>query len=383
MVVAANARFATTVRNVTILLMTVGISLLFLTVIRDFLLALLLATILSAMAQPLYRSIRRMVGGRNTLASGFTILFLTVLVVFPLVTLLVIVAGEAIHVTERVIPWFEEQLRDPSQRELKLPDWVPFASQVDLSSPALAEKLGDVASKAGGFLLQSLSNVTQGTASFALSLFVMIYAMFFFLKDGAKIREAVLHLLPVPQETKDRLFEKGISVTRATVKGTIVIGMIQGTLAGISYVIAGVPGAFLWGTLTAVASVVPAIGTTLVWGPVVIYLAVTGHWAAAAGVGLWCALVVGTIDNLLRPRLVGNDTQMPELLILLSTLGGLSLFGAVGLLIGPIIAALCVTMWDVCGVTFRDVLQENAATAAESATATNEAANGAESTESR
>ena len=356
---ADNVRSATLVRNVTILLLTVGISLLFLGVIHNFLMSLLLAAILSALAQPVYRRIRRAVGNRDILASALTLAFLTLLVVFPLVLLLGTVAGQAIHVSERVIPWFQEQLRDPTHLKLELPDWVPYRDRIDFSDPMFAEKLGDIASKAGGFMLRSLSNVTQGTANFALGLFVMIYAMFFFLKDGKKFGDRVLFLLPLPPETKDRLIQKGMSVTRATVKGTLVIGMIQGTLAGIAYAIAGVPGAILWGTLTAIASVVPVIGTTLVWAPVVIYLALNGQGSAAVGVALWCMLVVGTIDNLLRPRLVGSDTQMPDLLILLSTLGGLSLFGAVGLLIGPIIAALCVTMWDVCGVTFHDVLHSD------------------------
>ncbi|MCO6458939.1 MAG: AI-2E family transporter [Pirellulaceae bacterium] len=352
------------VRNVTIIVLTLAVSLLFVGVIWDFLMALFLAAVFAALVHPLYRLVLRNVNQRQALASGITVGLVVLVVVLPLVGLLAVVIGEAYQVSEQLVPWLKEQLRDPAALQLKLPAWIPYRDQLDLSETQLGDKLSEVAGTAGSFLLRTLSRFTQGTASFGLELFVMLYAMFFFLQQGTAIRDRLLYLLPLPKETKDRLVEKGLSVTRATIKGTMVIGAIQGALAGAAYVVAGVPGAVLWGVITAVASVIPAVGTTLIWLPVVIYLLATGHTAAAIGVAVWCAGLVGTIDNVLRPRLVGNDTKMPDLLILISTLGGLSLFGALGLLVGPIVAALCVTMWDVCSVTFRGVLDDEPPTAA-------------------
>jgi predicted PurR-regulated permease PerM len=356
---ASNPAWTTaSVRNVTVLLMTLVVSLLFVGVVRDYLMAMLLAAILAGVAQPVFRTVLRVTKGRRGLAAAITMTLLILLVLLPLAGLVAIVVGEAFQVSEEIIPWFKQQLKNPDALRFELPSWMSRNPELDLSSYDLAPKLGELAGKAGNFLLQSLSKLTQGTASLLLELFIMLYAMFFFLKDGVEIRDKILYLLPLTTDIKERLIQKGLSVTRATIKGTMVIGLIQGTLAGLAYLVAGVPAAILWGVVTAVASVIPALGTTLVWAPVVLYLFISGHTAAAIGVAIWCAAVVGSIDNILRPRLVGNDTQMPDLLILISTLGGLSLFGAVGLLIGPIVAALCVTMWDICGLTFRGYLHD-------------------------
>ena len=135
-----------------------------------------------------------------------------------------------------------------------------------------------------------------------------------------------------------------------------MVGLVQGGLAGLAFAVVGIQGSAFWGTLMLVLSIIPGIGTALVWGPAVIYLFAVGKTASAVGLGVWCVLVVGTVDNFLRPKLVGADTKMPDLLILLSTFGGLSMFGAVGLVLGPIIAALFMTIWDIYGTTFADVL---------------------------
>ena len=145
-------------------------------------------------------------------------------------------------------------------------------------------------------------------------------------------------------------------MTRATLKGTAVIGILQGSLAGIAFWVVGIPSAVFWGTIMAVLSIIPGIGTALVWGPAVIILAASGNYLQAGGLGIFCAVVVGSIDNLLRPILVGKDTQMHELMIFFGTLGGIFMFGIMGMIIGPIVAALFITIWEIYGVAFKDVL---------------------------
>jgi predicted PurR-regulated permease PerM len=154
------------------------------------------------------------------------------------------------------------------------------------------------------------------------------------------------------------MVEKFLSVTRATLKGSLVIGLVQGLLAGAAFAVAGIQGAAFWGTVMAVMSIIPAVGTGLVWVPAVIYLFVISRTAAAIALGLWCLVVVGTVDNFLRPALVGRDTKMPDLLVLVSTLGGLFYFGAVGFIIGPVVAALFLTVWEIYGRAFADFLPE-------------------------
>jgi predicted PurR-regulated permease PerM len=149
------------------------------------------------------------------------------------------------------------------------------------------------------------------------------------------------------------LLERFVSVTRATIKGSLFIGFLQGSLAGLAFWVAGVPGAAFWGAVMVVLSIIPAVGAGLVWVPAVVYLFLAGAPLAAVGLLLWCVLVVGTVDNLLRPRLVGRDARMSDLLILLSTLGGIVLFGVVGFVVGPIVGALFVTTWDIYGEAFQ------------------------------
>jgi predicted PurR-regulated permease PerM len=209
-----------------------------------------------------------------------------------------------------------------------------------------------------GFLINRLSAVTVGTVNFLFMLFIMLYTMFFFLIDGHKLIEKMLYYLPLQDEDERRMLDKFASVTRATLKGTAVIGILQGGLAGAAFAVVGIHSAVFWGTIMAVLSFIPGIGTALVWGPAVILLAATGHLAKAIGLGVFCAAVVGSIDNLVRPVLVGRDTQMHELMILFGTLGGILMFGVVGVIIGPIIAALFVTVWDIYGMAFKEFLPD-------------------------
>ncbi len=345
-------------RRVTLLVMVLAISLVFLYMVRGYLKALFLAAVFSAMANPIYRWIRKKTGDRQALASGITLLILILLVILPLSGFLGIVAAQALELTDNVVPWVQEKIKDPSSLHFTLPSWVPFQEKLLPYTTQIAGKLGEAAGSIGKFLFNSISAGTRGTATFFLNLFIMLYAMFFFLMQGDSMQGSFLAYSPLSETDKKRLVDKGISVARATIKGTLVIGIVQGALGGIAFAVVGIKGAAFWATIMAVMSIIPAVGTALVWIPAVVYLVMTGQVAAGIGLAVWCAAVVGSVDNLLRPRLVGGDTEMPDLLILLSTLGGLSMFGAVGLIIGPVIAGIFVTVWEIYGTTFQELLPD-------------------------
>ena len=175
-----------------------------------------------------------------------------------------------------------------------------------------------------------LSATTRATALFVFHSFVLLYAMYFFLTGGPKLLRGVLAYVPLADVDKQRMLEKFVSVTRATLKGTILIGAAQGFLGGLSFWVAGIEGPVFWGTVMTVLSIIPGVGGALVWVPAVIILAATGELWTSAALAAFNALVVGSIDNLMRPTLVGRDTQLHELMIFLSTLGGLMFFGASG-----------------------------------------------------
>lgn len=338
----------------TIVILTIIVTLAFLGMIRDFLVALFLAAVFSGMAYPLYGKLLKLFRGRRAIASLVTLSIVVTLVLIPLAALLLLVAAQAFELSQSVLPWLEElAAKDPKEVSIKVPEWLPFRERIENPDPEVVKKLGEFGSQAASVVFSGLTSVTTRFFSFLINLFVMIYAMFWFLKEGPNMLEQFMQYWPLPRPVKDRIVEKGMSVTRATIKGTFVIGVIQGTLAGIAFAVVGIPGAAFWGTIMAVLSIIPGVGTALIWIPAAIYLFATGDKAAAIGLTAWCACVVGTVDNLLRPRLVGNDTKMSDLLILISTLGGLSFFGAVGIILGPTLAAVFITMWEAFRETFK------------------------------
>jgi predicted PurR-regulated permease PerM len=338
-----------------LLLLVFFISALFLSMIRQFLMAIFMAGIFSALSYPLYRHIRRWLGGRQGLASMATLFLIVFVIILPLGGLLGIVTAEAIKVGEAVTPWVAKQLSQPDAISEALQS-LPFYDRIEPYRNLILTKAGELVGYISGFLINRLRTVTLGTVNFIFMLFIMLYTMFFFFMDGDKLINKILYYLPLEDEDERRMLNKFTSVTRATLKGTAVIGILQGGLAGAAFAVVGIDSAVFWGTIMAVLSFIPGIGTALVWGPAVIILAATGHLAKAIGLGVFCAAVVGSVDNLLRPILVGRDTQMHELMILFGTLGGIIMFGVVGIIIGPIIAALFVTIWDIYGAAFQDVL---------------------------
>ncbi len=341
-----------------LLLLVIAISAIFFVMIRQFLMALFLAGIFSGLAYPLYAKILKAFKGRATLASVTTLLVLMLLVFGPLSTLAGIVTNQALEVSEVVGPWVQEQLKNPDELQDLLPEWLPFIDRIEPYRTEIISRLGESAGKIGKWLFSSLSAATRGTVAFLFYLIILLYAMFFFLRDGRALLNKILFYTPLSIEDKERMLDRFVSVTRATLKGTLAIGLLQGTLAGIAFAVAGIKGAAFWGTIMAVLSVIPGIGAALVWVPAVAFLLIKGKVAWAIFLAIWCAAIVGSADNILRPRLVGQDTKMPDLLILLSTLGGIFLFGAVGFIIGPIIAALFITVWDIYGAAFHEVLHE-------------------------
>jgi predicted PurR-regulated permease PerM len=301
---------------------------------------------------------KRIVGGRASLAAALTLLLLFVLVAGPISAFVGLVVKQAVTVSEHAIPWVQQHFGPGTS--FNIHDWLvlrfPALANYIPSEQEIMARVGTAAQSAGGFLVTGASRMTAGTAAFLLDLFVMIYAMFFFLRDGRAILEKIFYYTPLHSDDEARVLERLTSVTRATIKGTLVIGIIQGALAGLGFWVAGIDGAAFWGTIMAILSIVPGVGAALIWVPGVIYLFLTGQTLAATLLAAWCAAIVGTVDNILRPTLVGKDAKMPDLLILVGTLGGLFLFGPIGFIVGPIVCGLFLTVWEIYGTTFKDIL---------------------------
>jgi len=340
-----------------VVLLLLFITAVFMAMIWPFLMTITMAAIFSGLTRPMYRGLKRGLGGRSSLAAALSLVVIVFGVLLPLAALLGAVTAEGIKVSQAVKPWIQRQLAEPAEFSDLLKK-IPFYDYILPYKETIFLKAGEMVGRLSSFLINSLSSVTVMTAQFIFMLFIFLYTMFFFLVDGQRILSGILRYLPLKPEDQERMLEKFTSVTRATLKGIAVIGMVQGSLVGAAFASVGFPSAIFWGTVAAVMSMVPGIGTAIVWLPGVIILFMGGHYGTAIGLLAFCILVVGGIDNFLRPRLVGKDTSMHELLILFGTLGGIIMFGVAGIIIGPIVAALVVTVWEIYGVAFQDELPD-------------------------
>ena len=343
--------------QVILLLIVLCISAIFFAMIRYFLMAIVLAAIFSALAMPLFNRFERWLKGHKSLSAAMTMFTLLLIVFLPLLALLGVVASQAVRISRIAVPWVQQQFQEPASFNQQLRS-LPFYSELELYREDILQKAGTLASQAGSMLFSSISSFTYTALNDLFLLFIFLYTMFFFLRDGKELLEKVLSSFPLTATDQHRLLEKFHSVTRATLKGTMVVGIVQGSLAGLALHFAGIDSAIFWGTIMSVLSILPVLGSAIVWLPAVIYLGATGQYPQAIGVLLFCTLVVGQIDNIIRPALVGRDTQMHELLIFFGTLGGIGLFGVFGFILGPIVSALFMTVWEMYGETFREYLLE-------------------------
>jgi predicted PurR-regulated permease PerM len=342
-------------RKAFLLSLAVGISVLFLLVIQRFVLAVFLAAVFAGLVHPLYQWILGRMGGRKNLAGVTTLILLLVGVGVPLAGFLALVAAEAVHVSQGAEAWFRDQAGRIDQIRGLL-ERIPLADRILPEADQVATQFREIAGRTGPALMGAVAAATRGTLNFILQAFILLYALFYFLVDGPMILHRILYYIPLAPEEKEQLLERFVSVSRATLRGSLLIGVIQGGIAGLAFWVAGVPGPAFWGTVMVVLSIIPAVGAALIWIPAVVYLFMVGEAVAGVGLLIWCAVVVSTVDNFLRPRLIGRDARMSDLLILLSTLGGIILFGAVGFIVGPIVAALFVTVWHLYGEAFQEWL---------------------------
>ncbi len=323
-------------------------------VINAFIVPLFWAIALAILFEPLNDRIAAALKGRGGLASLFTILLILLSLVLPLMLLGLIVTDEVVRLIEAI----EDGSIDPGAAVRWARESAPllfeYAARVGIEPDGLKEKLSGAALTSGQWIASHALNLGQNALRFMVMLLLMFYLLFFFLRDGHAIVERMVQILPLGDARERQLFDRFAGVVRATVKGTFVIAAIQGMIGGITFALLDLRAATLWGVVMAILSLLPAVGAVLVWGPAAAVLIAGGDWVSAAILVAVGIFVIGLADNLLRPILVGRDTKMPDYLILLATLGGLALFGISGMVIGPLIAALFITLWEMFEQSYGD-----------------------------
>ncbi|MCL8307391.1 MULTISPECIES: AI-2E family transporter [Pseudomonas] len=334
-------------KALTVLLALVTIA--FLWILLPFYGAVFWAVILAILFSPLQRDLMLRLGGRRNLAAVVTLLVCLLIAILPVIIIGTLLVQEGASLYQRIEKGELDIAGHIESFKALLPAFIQNALERlgmgDLEG--LRDNITKWATQGSQFLAGQAFSFGQGTFDFLVSFGVMLYLLFFFLREGGELARKVRLAVPLPEQQKRRLQLKFSRVVRATVKGNLLVAVTQGALGGLIFWALGIPSALVWAVLMAFLSLLPAVGAGIVWAPVAVYFLATGAILSGIVLTAFGVLVIGLVDNLLRPILVGKDTKMPDYLILISTLGGLAVFGLNGFVIGPLIAALFMSSWAI------------------------------------
>jgi len=323
-------------------------------VLQVFVIPIFWAVAFAVVFEPLNDRCAELLGGRGALASAITLLGIVLLVLVPLLFLGFAVTAEVTALVAAMeggrvdaaapLRWIRENA----------PAVLTALEGAGIDFDSIKSNVSSFAITAGRWAAGNALQIGQNTLQFVIGVTLMLYLLFFLLRDGHGIVDRMVRILPLGDARERHLMDRFADVVRATVKGTFVIAAVQGTIGGVAFALLGVRGAVLWGALMGVASLLPVVGPGVVWLPAAVMLLTTGRPVAGVVLIVVGVVLIGLVDNLLRPILVGRDTRMPDYLVLFATLGGLGLFGVTGIIVGPLIAALFITMWELFEEAYGD-----------------------------
>ena len=339
-----------TIQSAGFLFLLVLVTLAFGTLVAGFVTPVFWAAVIAILFRPVERRLDRWFNGKRPSSSAALTLILVVVVVFvPLGFVAVAVSREAVGLYQR---FSEGELAVSDAMDRWVPALVRFGAQFGITAATVRSNVTEAAAAIGAFVASGALAFGQNAIKAAGQFGLMLYVLFFFLRDGDQLLRSIGRAVPLGDAREQALFERFTAVTRATLKGTLVVGSVQGLLGGVFFALLGLDAPAFWGVMMTACSLIPLVGPTAIWLPTAIILLLTG--AVAKGVIL---LVLGTfgialVDNFLRPVLVGRETRIPDFIVLLSTLGGIGLFGLSGFVAGPAIAGLFLTVWEMFAIEY-------------------------------
>jgi predicted PurR-regulated permease PerM len=326
----------------------------FLWIMSGFILPIIWAAIFALLLHPLSRWLKKHLKTGPSLSALLSILISLILVFVPIFSLAGLTANNAVALYQEVVakgPSYIDSLGNNERIQHTL-------SYLGVNVVDVETWLIDGIQNASSWITSQVVHISVWTFGAFVRFLIMLYLLFFFLRDGEKFLHYLKRTVPLNDEEKEAIFKRFSSTIFAIFKGTLIVAVVQGLIGGVLFSIIGIPNAVLWGCVMAFASVLPLVGPVAVWVPAFIILFATGNFAGAA-ILLGGGIVVSTIDNILKPILVGRNTQMPDALILLSILGGVGTFGIVGVVLGPVIAALFLSILDIFESEYRGASREN------------------------
>ena len=318
------------------------ITVLFVSIIFNFAAPILWSIVVSIIFYPVYEKFLLMTN-KKSLSSILSLILILLLVIMPSIGILGLIANELIIFINSYDDYSLERYAEMIPNESIINDLIGWSG---LNISQLTEKADDFLISASRIFYESVSTISANVINFFISLFIFIYLTFFFLKDGEEILQHCMDAFPMKNEDESYLLNEFQKTTRATIKGTIIVALAQGFLGYVTLLLLGIEGALIWGAVMALLSIIPAVGTILVWLPIALFLFANGQNIEASLLIFSGIFIIGMIDNLLRPILIGKETKIPDYLILLTTIGGISIFGITGFIIGPIIASLFISIWS-------------------------------------
>lgn len=335
------------------LILIVAVSLALGWILRSFYGAILWGVVIAIIFAPVHRRLLRTMPQRPTLAALVMIALVVMIVIMPLTLIVASLTRQAAAVYAKVQSGELDFVKLFQQMLDALPQWATgvLESFGVASLGGMQEKLSAGLVKGSQLIAAQALNIGQSTLEFMVSLAIMLYLLFFLFRDGNALSRRIKEAIPLRAELRDALLEKFTVVIRATVKGSLLVALAQGALGGLIFWLLGINAALLWAVLMAFLSLLPAVGAGLVWMPVALYLLATGSFLQGVILIAYGFLVIGLVDNLLRPMLVGKDTKLPDYVVLISTLGGIEAFGLNGFVIGPVIAAMFIAAWDIFSIS--------------------------------
>jgi predicted PurR-regulated permease PerM len=328
-----------------LMLMTVSVA--FGWILLPFFGAILWGVLLSVIFTPVHGALLRRIPRWRNVASIATVLLIAILVVIPLT----MVAAALVHEVSGLVNRLQSGELDVRQSLLELRSALPESAENLLlqfetkSIAAVRDWLSPALIQAGQYIAGRVVSVGQVTISFLLNVFIMMYLLFYLLRDGGALLAFLQRAIPLAPEQQQVLLSTFATTVRGTLKGDIVVAVVQGVLGGLIFWLLGLATPVLWGAMMALLSLLPAFGTALVWAPAGIYLLLTGSVLKGVALLFLGTLIISTVDNILRPVLVGKDAKMPSYIVLVSSLGGIATFGVNGVVIGPLMAALFLAAW--------------------------------------
>jgi predicted PurR-regulated permease PerM len=334
---------ASKVQNILFFTIMIFVFLVFLYLLAPFFFPIFWAAVISGIFSPLYKLLNRKLHKPNMSATIIFIL-IAVIIILPGSIIGSLLLGESMRMYESLevdggnIENIVKGITDAVKNNV-------YVVRLHIDEQFWTEKFSEIARTISNYIFINLKDLTQNTFVFFVQFSVMLYTLFYFIRDGEKFLGKAVQVFSLGHGREKVLYDRFVATARATLKVTLIIGGIQGTLGGLIFWLTGVEGPMVWGVVMIFTAIVPVVGCSIIWAPAGVIMMIMGHFWKGMVIIAFGILVISMVDHFLRPILIGRDVQMHSLLVFLSTLGGLSLFGFSGFVIGPIIASLLLAIW--------------------------------------